>query len=385
MATFEVKVYKLYIEEHPNADVLEIARIGDYKSCVVKGQFKTGDLGVYIPEASVVPTHLIEEMGLTGKLAGKDQNRVKAVKLRGVTSQGLVYPLLKTTQKRSEWVLKSIKDPIFQIVNEGDDVTELLGITKYEPPIPIHLSGEVWNAFGYTPSYDIDNIKKFPDIFKDGEEVMFTEKVHGTWCCLGYHPEIDHPIITSKGLSSQGLAFKLNEQNENNVYVRTFQRLTLRDVNNNPLFKSGILGTTLLDKLADLYGRSIPLYILGEVYGPGVQDLAYSETPNPQFRLFDIYIGPPGQGRYVDAESLPSICESLRVDYVPALYRGPFSKQVVDQYTSGKETVSGKQLHIREGIVIKPVRERYDTMLGRVILKSVSDDYLLRKNGTEYN
>ena len=66
MATFEAKVYKLKIEEHPNADALELAVVGDYRSIVRKGQFKTGDLGVYIPEAAVCPDWLIRELGLEG-------------------------------------------------------------------------------------------------------------------------------------------------------------------------------------------------------------------------------------------------------------------------------------------------------------------------------
>jgi len=93
MATFEVKVYKLKIEEHPDADSLELAVVGDYRSIVRKGSFKTGDLGIYIPEGAVLPDWLIEKMGLTGMLAGKDKNRVKAIKLRGVLSQGLVLAL----------------------------------------------------------------------------------------------------------------------------------------------------------------------------------------------------------------------------------------------------------------------------------------------------
>ena len=93
MATFEAKVYRLEIEEHPNADAIELAKVGDYRSIVRKGDFKTGDLGVYIPEAAIVPDWLISELGLEGKLAGKDKNRVKAIKLRGILSQGLIYPV----------------------------------------------------------------------------------------------------------------------------------------------------------------------------------------------------------------------------------------------------------------------------------------------------
>src|SRR5271156_5459950 len=97
MATFEVKVYKLKIEVHPNADALELAVVGDYRSCVRKGDFKTGDLGVYIPEGSIVPKWIVASLGLTGKLAGPDDNRVKAIKLRGILSQGLILPVKQIT------------------------------------------------------------------------------------------------------------------------------------------------------------------------------------------------------------------------------------------------------------------------------------------------
>jgi len=41
--------------------------------------------------------------------------------------------------------------------------------------------------------------------------------------------------------------------------------------------------------------------------------------------------------------------------------------------------------HMREGCVIHPVRERFDERLGRVIVKMVGEDYLLRKGGTEFH
>lgn len=189
MATFECKVYKLKIEEHPNADVLELAVVGDYRSIVRKGQFKTGDLGVYIPEAAVLPEWLIASLGLEGKLAGKQKNRVKAVRLRGVLSQGLVYPATDVSVDAAypEYAIELHNDvagtfgmtKVFYPVKEGSVVTEELGITKYEPPIPVHMAGEVFNAHGMTLKYDIENAKKFPDVLQEGEEVVMTEKIHG--------------------------------------------------------------------------------------------------------------------------------------------------------------------------------------------------------------
>ena len=148
MSSFECKVYKLTIEEHPNADAIELARVGDYLSIVKKGEFKTGDLGVYIPEAAVCPEWLLKEIGLEGKLAGKAKNRVKAIKLRGILSQGLIYPVIGESSNFPDACTFAVKNETDTMgVGEGDDVTEFLGITKYEPVIPSSMSGEVFNAF----------------------------------------------------------------------------------------------------------------------------------------------------------------------------------------------------------------------------------------------
>lgn len=258
-------------------------------------------------------------------------------------------------------------------VQEGDVVTDFLGLTKYEPPIPIHMAGEVDNQFGRTLKYDIENFKKYPDVLIEGENVVMTEKLHGTWCCFGYHPDIDHPIVTSKGLSDRGLIFKLNERNEGNLYVRAL---------NNTVDEQG---QDIIERAKELVPSNMAFYLLGEVYGPGVQDLHYG-AKSPQLRVFDVFFGNPESGRFLNYDELKTWCHLLEVDMVPELYVGPFSKDVMEEHTNGRETVSGKEANIREGIVIKPLMERQHVELGRVILKSVSEAYLLRKgNATEYN
>lgn len=383
MAEFEAKVYRLTIEEHPNADAIELARVGDYLSIVKKGQFQTGDLGIYIPEAAVCPDWVITDLGLEGRLAGKQKNRVKAIKLRGILSQGLIYPLERHPDYKNVWRFPIGTGAGGQLVELGQDVTKHLELVKWEPPIPVHMTGEVFNCHGKTLGYDIENIKKYPHVLQEGEDVIMTEKIHGTWCCFGYHPLIDIPIVTSKGLSAKGLAFKFNEQNENNLYVRAFQGLILRDINYNKLFEV-FLGTTVLDRISQIVGRKEPFYLLGEIFGQGVQDLHYGAT-TPEFRMFDIYVGSPGTGKYMCPNSLSEVSEMCEINMVPTLYKGPFSHETMLDYTSGTESVSGKHDNIREGIVIKPLEERRDDELGRVVLKSVSERYILRKKGTEFN
>lgn len=99
MSEFKCEVVRVQIEPHPQADQIEIVKVGDYQSIVRKGQFVTGDLAVYIPEQAVVPEWLLKHMGLydeakqKGGLAGSLGNRVKAVRLRGVLSQGIMLAM----------------------------------------------------------------------------------------------------------------------------------------------------------------------------------------------------------------------------------------------------------------------------------------------------
>ncbi len=362
MSTFAVHVVRVAIEPHENADALEIARIGDYRAVVRKGEFKTGDLVAYIPEQALVGDALLDEMGLRGKLAGKDGNRVKAIKLRGVLSQGLVYPA------RAGW-------------SEGQEVSAELGVRKWEPPAPpAHMSGLCYGAGpDRCMKYDIENFKAHPEVLQADEPVVFTEKIHGTWCQVGYLPPsmVDlHGalVVSSKGLSGKGLAFIPDApDNAANLYLRVARALDI--------------GRRLAEVFVADLAADRPVFVLGEIFGAGVQDLGYGARVDAElgFRVFDIYVGRAGSGAYLSDEPLSVACERLGLSRVPVLYRGPFSREVMQAHTDGKETVTGKGLHIREGIVMRPQVERRHGLLGRVQLKSVSEKYLLRSNATEYN
>lgn len=273
-------------------------------------------------------------------------------------------------------------------VEEGDDVAELLGITKWEPPIPSNMGGEVYNAGQkLTVSYDVENFKKFPDVLQEGEIVHITEKIHGSHLGIAFLPEKDwsdndfvvdgnHFLVWSKGLGASGLCFRDNDQNRvSNLYVSTliagdiFRKINLMRLN------------TLMS--VDFEGITEPLFVLGEVFGD-VQDLKYGGGKS--FRVFDIASGYRGAQKWLPRNELVWHCKFVELDVVPVLYEGPFSKAVLEQHTNGKETVSGKELHIREGVVVTTVPEREDPLIGRVMLKSVSEAYLLRKSpqATEY-
>ncbi len=316
---------------------------------VRKGQYSPGDMAVYLPEASVLPDSLIEALGLTGRLAGSAKNRVKALRLRGCLSQGILY--------------SAVPDG----ATPGDDVAELLGITKYEPAVPASMTGEMVSLFGVPIRYDIENFKAFPDVLCEGEEVEMTEKAHGTFCGIGVVSGLANPemfggdgVVYSKGLGGKGLVFKDVPVNASNIYVEAATSLCLHD-----RIRTAFPGQAV--------------HVLGEVYGQGVQDLTYG-TAGRCFAAFDISV----DGAFLDRDAMASAAARMDLRTVPVLYRGPFSREVMYSHTDGK-TVIGGGVHIREGVVVTPVQERRDDMIGRVILKSVSGDYLTRKgDATEF-
>lgn len=115
--------------------------------------------------------------------------------------------------------------------------------------------------------------------------------------------------------------------------------------------------------------------LYGEIFG-WVQDLKYGHGPGEHsFKVFDVWRQKDENWGYVDAIDLMKTFDKEQL--VPVLYVGPYSDEVVSRYTDGKTMLDmeGKK-HIREGCVLKPIRERINDRVGRVALKSVSDKYL---------
>ncbi|WP_031518083.1 RNA ligase (ATP) [Streptomyces sp. NRRL F-5123] len=354
MSTLRVTAERLTITEHPNADALELAQVGLYRAVVAKGAYRTGDFAVYIPEQAVLPDPLIGELGLTGRLAGGAANRVKAVRLRGELSQGIVCRPAALGDADLE-----------RAAAEDEDFAERLGITKWVPPVPVSMSGDVESAPDLLPWTDIENLKRHPGIFAAGDLVTVTEKLHGTACCLTYHADGGTLHVTSKGLGSQRLALV---EAPGNLYWRAVRGYGL---------------PALAAELARTLGAA-RVGIYGEVYGGGVQDLGYGVDARrelPGYAAFDVCADIGGRLRWLDPAELPVGDLPL----VPRLYHGPFDLDRVLELAQGRETVSGREVHIREGVVVRTADDTYSPVLGgRAIAKVVGDAYLTRKGGTEY-
>jgi RNA ligase (TIGR02306 family) len=359
MSSFTIEAHKLTITDHPNADALELARVGGFVSCVPSGVFKTGDVALYIPEAALVPEKILADMNLLpddggpiregkpiGRGSGGRGNRVKAIKLRQQLSQGLVYK------------------PAGMDLVEGHDYAEELGIKKWIPEVPMSMDGKAEPVSAIKSNSDPENVKKVMDVLIPGEEVVVSEKIHGSACII--HFDGERVVASSKNVAKQGLGL-IDEKDEHgrskNLYWQVAHKFGLID-------KLPQIAQELNAQVVTLYGEA-----------GACQDLKYGRDNGDKFFCaFDIRV----DGRFLDFAQFSKLMERYEIEVAPVLYVGPYSPEVVAKHTDGL-TVFGNGAHIREGVVVKSTTERLDPQVGRVILKSISEAYILRANATEYN
>lgn len=390
----DVMIHQLHILPHPNADKLEIAVvggveqrtvthveiIGGYRAIVPKGEYKTGDYALYIPEASILPWELIEELGLVGRLSGSGKNRVKAVRLRGTLSQGIVcrpatlLSLASFANMDFEWEYSfnhcNVRPQECDYCSSllALNWAETLGIVKHQPRVPTSLRGRVRQrgTSRILPWIDIPNIKKVMDDFSPGEMVVATEKIHGTHCMITWdtlgNDGAGELLVSSKGIGKMGWDLV---EDEDNVYWKAVRAAKLEAV---------LRWIAYMEPLAE----RIALY--GEVYGPGIQDLTYG-IPEFQFVAFDLRFDDMwiNHDRFTDLLVEAQFTADVHVPRVPVLYYGPYSYDLLRTCAEG-QTVLGYEAQIREGLVLRPVVERRKGDGSRVIAKFISESYLTRTN-----
>lgn len=319
MSEWKVQVVKVGpLNKHPNADRLLITKVFDYPVITAVGELQEGDLAVYVPVDSVVPADDARWAFLQGHL------RIKAKRLRGIFSMGLL------TQ-------------VAEGMKEGEIVAEQLRIIKYEPPIGAVTGGEAEYCPFEWPKYtDLDSLRRYPDVLRDGEEVVLTEKLHGT----------SAKYVWKEGRLWVGSHNEVKKDIPGSVYWGAAAK------------------NDLAKKLESMPG----IAIYGEVYG-WVMDLRYGHTPGTSsLALFDAM--DLSTMKYLDYDAFVRVAEILGVPTVPVLYRGPWKNEL--RTMAEGETLLGSK-NVREGFVVKPVIERFDDRITRVILKYHGEGYLTRK------
>lgn len=370
MSNFKVSKEQIEIFPHANAEKLDIGKVGSYQVVVQKGLYQSGDVVVFAPEKSVLTGVLKEEYQTY--LCGKDKDRVKAVRLRNEVSAGIIIPpqLLPDV---SQYAI-------------GEDISELLGITKYEAPIPQSLAGKVsqLSIDNFIGKHDCEQYRVYENDFIQGERIVVSSKIHGSQFIWAYEFETDKVLISSKGQLAKG--FEILEE-EGNTYWRASK-------NDN-----------LLEKVKKHFTDGV-IQIFGEVV-PVQGGYTYGFDPNhPTVLIFDIR---------KNGVSIPYDQVSKDFKWVNILYDGVltmdaeervlfegnettpkvtktfyhFPKWLIDlanaKENNGMERYSGKSLHIEEGAVVRPYVDRYAADGTKLRVKIISDKYAKTETGDEIN
>lgn len=322
MAEHTCNVIAVKLEKHPNADSLSIVKIGnsDFQCIVRTEEWRDGDLAAYIEPDSVVP-----DTPQFSFLNGK--RRIKACKLRGEWSMGLLVPAPPGSQV-------------------GDNCMTAMGIEHYEPEVHGGFStgGEnVSPPSGNFPVYDVENFRKYSRLFVPGEEVIVTEKIHGA--------NSRFVCINDKMFCGSHRNWK--KEDPNNLWWKAY--------NDCPVLQSWCYHHQNLVVYAEVFGQ--------------VQNLKYGARPGQIFiAVFDILTGDqPYNQKWLNSDEAHKIGAPL--PWVPLVYRGPFDKEKIIAMAEENSSIPGANHH-REGVVIKPVQERFDGKIGRVQLKIVGNKYL---------
>jgi len=346
MSTHEVIIVKIdNIEKHPNADKLSIIKLfdGGFTAIVKTGDFKIGDLAIYIEPDYIVPP--------TPRFSFLDKPRIRCKRLRGVQSQGLLLPVLETDTEFTEGkdVMKLLEIVRFVPTQKAGKYLRTAGLVQSQKEISFSSSRtKAPEALKNVKAYDIESIRKNIKAFTPGEEIIATEKIHG--CNSRY-----------TFLST-----------ENKIFCGSREEWKANS--------EDCLWWSILDKnpWIETFCRANPDHILyGETFGQ-VQDLKYGAGPSDIFfRVFDVLTSLSSE--HVEDSSgwwdYSRLEESFSQEQLcPVVYRGPFDFEILQTLSLNNSLIPGAN-HLSEGIVIRPIVERKQ-FKHRVFFKLVSDKFL---------
>jgi RNA ligase (TIGR02306 family) len=340
------------IQPIEQADQIELALIDGWHSVVKKGQFRVGEKVIFCEPDSILPDQPDFEFMRSKKF------KIKTCKLRGVTSQGICFPMSILV---ADWVNWNVVDKTnlpthINDFPEGLDVSQILNITKYEPPIPTQLRGRIRGPTNRlaVPKTDEMRVQNIPGVLErhKGAKFHVNEKIDGTSFSVYLDPE------TGLHVCSRNLDLAPDHDHKYNgtAYWRYAIEHDLEDV-----LKS--------------LGKTIALQ--GELFGEGIQKNKYG-LKGLHYRVFNFW--DMINHKYLEYDVMKDAVETfgLGKDFlVPDLGEIVLNHNVDDllQIATGKSVLSDT---LREGLVFRSIPESTDWELGRLSFKAVSPEFLLK-------
>lgn len=299
---------------HSNADSLVLARVLGYTCIIRKDSFKVNDKVCFISPDTILP----DKPWATVYKA--KFNRVKAIRLRSVWSEGLIESL------------DTVECPIELRDQIGLDIADKIGVAKYEAKVPQNLDAKGFLPFGI-PKTDEDRFESL-DFDPMGQECWVTIKKDGSSMSVYCKKEEDGEF--SVGVTSRSLDLKLDSDNP---WTRAEKKYDV------------------INKLKEFCGKeNKSLVIRGELTGNGLND----SKPNPDSKLpleFWVYnIWDINERRYWPLNYVLGLCKEWGFKYVPIVEHNSHDKpllvtpELIKRYAEDINDFEGKPY---EGVVIK--------------------------------
>lgn len=331
------------VEKHSNADTLDVCTVDGWKVITKLGEFRAGDFAVYITVDAFVPNNIApfltknreprEYLGIKGEV-------LKTTKLRGIVSQGLLLSI--------DYIIENCIDcKQFPFVL-GSDVSEVLGIVKYDPPLPAQLSGIARGNFPvFIPKTDLYRCQSLVSEINGWNNINGTlqEKLDGSSCTIYINED-------TFGVCSRNLDL---QETEGNSFWDTANK------------------KNIINKLKQYQkdtNKNIALQL--ELCGPGIQKNIY-KLPNFDLFLFDIY--DIDNRCYWNHHEVKYFADTYGISHVPVLETEFVLNHTTEQLLSLATGTSKLYNVLREGIVFKSV----DNM--NIRFKAISNEFLLKHGG----
>lgn len=325
----------------PGADAIVAVRVDGWVCVAKKGEFTPGDLGVYFEIDSFLPEtdsrfSFLEKQFIN--FAGKRGARLRTKRMLGQLSQGLFLPVSLF--------------PELANLPVGSDVTDMLGIDKWEPPIPVQLAGDVVGGFpSWIAQSDQERVQNLTSELEDNHGEIFeqTIKLDGSSMTVFHNANATNKageVVARSGVCSRNWELK---ETEKNTYWRVAR------------------ANRLIEALENL-GRNLALQ--GELIGEGIQENP-EKIKGHDFFVYNIY--DIDTHSFVSPKERHAILAQLKeagfpIKHVPVL-PDLVLNHTVEELLELADGVSLNPAQKREGIVLK----RRD---GEFSFKVISNWYL---------
>lgn len=349
----------LSTESIEGADRIEIARVLGWQCVTQKSNnFKPGDLVCYFEVDSLLPLD-IPQFAFLRKKDDQTEARIKTIKLKGKFAQGLILPLATIDEILGN---KQITRPLHY--TEDEDLTDALGIKKWEPDVPAQLAGTVVGQFPtFVSKTDETRIQSCPQILERYKGVKFyaAEKIDGSSITTFLVPR-----------NAPGLPPKYLEDSQDEMIFGVCSRnLCIKRDPNNSFWKVVIA----LDLERKLREQGLPIVLQGELHGPGVQKNKL-QLPELNIRWFNVV--DPLNRVYYGYNPAQAMFTALGLTSVPILSTFTMNHTVDEMVamSTGKSTLNPNVW--REGIVVRPIATTEDRTLGNLSFKVINPEFSVK-------